>query len=58
VGIPEHQERKGRHIMTEQNETPDLVIDDTEGHFIRSDDTDDDAQGHFIRSDDTDDSEG
>ena len=41
--------------MTEQNEIPEIVVDDdAEGHHFRSDDTDD-AQGHFIRSDDTDD---
>ena len=30
--------------MTEQNETTDITVDDAEGHFIRSDDTDD-AEG-------------
>jgi hypothetical protein len=36
--------------MTEQDETPDTTVDDsahdTEGHFIRSDNTDD-TEGHF-----------
>jgi hypothetical protein len=58
--------------MTEQNETPDIAVDDSaddaddaEGHFRRSapDDVDtDDTEGHFRRSApddvDTDDTEG
>jgi hypothetical protein len=53
--------------MTEQNQTPDIAVedgaDDAEGHFIRAADTDDtdDTAGHFVRAadtDDTDDTEG
>jgi hypothetical protein len=40
--------------MTEPNTTPDTAVDhdtdDTQGHFIRIDETDtDDTEGHFIR---------
>jgi hypothetical protein len=45
--------------MTEQNQTPEIAVedsaDDAEGHFIKADDTTDtdDTGGHFIKADDT-----
>jgi hypothetical protein len=48
--------RKG-HIMTEQNQTPDIDLDDTEGHNLKKDD-EDDTQGHNLKKDDEDDTEG
>jgi len=54
--------------MTEQNETPDITVDDSaddaEGHFRKTapdDEAADDAEGHVRKSapdDDTDDTEG
>jgi hypothetical protein len=52
--------------MTEQNETPDIAVedsaDDAEGHFRKADTSDtDDTEGHFRKADDTsdtDDTEG
>ena len=36
--------------MTEQNQTPDVVDDDTEGHLARDDqDSADDTEGHLQR---------
>lgn len=36
--------------MTEQNQTPDITADGTQGHFIRGDeDDDDDTEGHGVR---------
>jgi hypothetical protein len=69
AGHTEHRTEKGRYIMTEQNETPDVAVDDTaddtEGHFRKTapdDEATDDAEGHFRRTapDDeaTDDTEG
>ena len=43
--------------MTEQDQTPSIDLEDTEGHgFIRGDE--DDAEGHVQKSDDEDDAEG
>jgi hypothetical protein len=57
--------QKGRHTMTEQNQTPDIPNDDAEGHIHRGteDDTrDDDTEGHVhhlaIEDDTEDDTEG
>jgi hypothetical protein len=42
--------------MTEQNQTPDIAVedgaDDTAGHFVRAADTDDtdDTEGHFRKA--------
>jgi hypothetical protein len=47
--------------MTEQNLTPEIATDDTQGHARRKDDEDtDDTQGHARRKDDedTDDTQG
>ena len=43
--------------MTEQNQTPGITADDSQGHVIRGDE---DTEGHFIRGDedDDDDTEG
>ena len=35
--------------MTEQNHTPDIAGDDTEGHAIRGETGDDDTEGHMYR---------
>jgi hypothetical protein len=44
--------------MTEQDRTPDMDLDDTEGHVHR-DDEDQDTEGHIHRDDeDEDDTEG
>jgi hypothetical protein len=54
--IQETEIRKG-HIMAEQNQTPDIDLDDTEGHGYKKDD-EDDTQGHGYKKDDEDDTEG
>jgi hypothetical protein len=54
--IRETGNRKG-HIMTEQDQTPDIDLEDTEGHGYRKDD-EDDTEGHGYRKDDEDDTEG
>jgi len=45
--------------MTEQDNTPDMDLDDTEGHAPRPRDDEDDTEGHAPRPrDDEDDTEG
>jgi hypothetical protein len=49
------------HTMTEQDRTPDIDLEDTEGHHWREDEAEDDTQGHHWREDeaeDEDDTEG
>jgi len=43
--------------MTEQKQTPDIDLDDTQGHGLKKDD-EDDTQGHGLKKDDEDDTEG
>jgi hypothetical protein len=44
------------HTMTEQDQTPSIDLEDTEGHgFLRDED---DAEGHVQKSDDEDDAAG
>jgi hypothetical protein len=64
--IRETGNRKG-HTMTEQNQTPDIDLDDvqgrvhrpgaddTAGHTMKKDDEDDDTAGHTMKKDDEDD---
>ena len=47
------------HTMTEQDNTPDMDLDDTEGHTPRPREDEDDTEGHAPRPrDDEDDTEG
>jgi len=43
--------------MTEQDRTPDMDLDDAEGHSFKRDD-EDDTEGHGYKRDDEDDTEG
>jgi hypothetical protein len=55
------RESRGRHTMTEENQTPYTAAgnDDTEGHIVRGTDDGDDTEGHIVRgTDDGDDTEG
>jgi hypothetical protein len=54
--IRETGNRKG-YTMAEQDHTPDIDLDDTEGHTMKKDDADDTA-GHTMKKDDADDTEG
>ena len=38
------------HTMTEQDHTPDIDLDDTEGHGYKKDEDEDDTEGHARRS--------
>ena len=48
-GDPTDRDRRDT-VMTEQDRTPDIDLDDTEGHLKHRDEEEDDTEGHLKKA--------